>query len=608
MSKQDISNVDTTETSTLETPTPAVLPTLRRYQTEAVQAVIQHFRNSVEPVVVVLPTGAGKSLVIAELGRLAHGRVLVLAHVKELVSQNHEKYEALGLRGDIFAAGLQRKESQRKVVFGSVQSVARNLQEFDDNYSLLIVDECHRIADDEDTQYQQIFRHILGTNPQLKILGLTATPYRLETGWIYKYHHKGYIRSEKPCFFYSCVYELSLQSLIEQQYLTPAIVMDGLVAQYNFFDIQRGPTGIYNTSDLQRVVQNSRRVTPQIIEQVIQIAQHRKGVMIFASTVSHAQEILGYLPAQEAGLIIGDTSSQERDALIQAFKQQQIRYLVNVSVLTTGFDAPHVDLIVLMRPTESVSLFQQMVGRGLRLFPGKTDCLVLDYANNGYNLFSPEIGGNRPHPQTEPVEVPCPLCGFVNSFWGKCDEDGDIIEHYGRRCKSFTQNQGKKVQCTYRFRFKECDHCGAENDIAARQCHQCRQILVDPDKKLKDALKARHTKVLRCSWMDFSIHQHSKGETSLKITYYDEDGSCLHEYFRFDTEAQRGAFFHHFVRLHHKVPGQHFWVQTPSQVIEQRHKFRHPNFIIARKEDSFWRILHKIFDYDGNFRTADSAG
>jgi len=116
------------------------------------------------PAVLVLPTGAGKSLVIAELARLARGRVLVLAHVKELVAQNHAKYCALGLEADIFAAGLQRKESHGKVVFGSVQSVARNLDAFDGAFSLLIIDECHRVSLDDDSQYHQVIEHLKAMN------------------------------------------------------------------------------------------------------------------------------------------------------------------------------------------------------------------------------------------------------------------------------------------------------------------------------------------------------------------------------------------------------------------------------------------------------------
>lgn len=153
--------------------------TLRPYQQEAVDATLAHFRRHTEPALIVLPTGAGKSLVIAELAKLARGRVLVLAHVKELVAQNHAKYCAYDLEADIFAAGLQQRQSEGKVVFGSVQSVARNLPLFDSAFSLLIIDECHRINDEDDSQYQQIIQHLRATNPRLRLLGLTATPI----GW-----------------------------------------------------------------------------------------------------------------------------------------------------------------------------------------------------------------------------------------------------------------------------------------------------------------------------------------------------------------------------------------------------------------------------------------
>ncbi|TNE45818.1 MAG: DEAD/DEAH box helicase [Deltaproteobacteria bacterium] len=581
---------------------------LRDYQEEAVNAVVTHFQGSPEPVVVVLPTGAGKSLVIAELGKRAKGRVLVLTHVKELVAQNHAKYEAWGLQGDIYAAGLKRRESQGKVVFGSIQSVARHLEEFDESYSLLVVDECHRISFETDTQYQQAFRYFLTTNPNLKILGLTATPYRMGTGWIYKYHYQRGVRTEGAPFFHSCVYELPLHILIDRGYLTPAHVVDVLVAQYDFEKMQPRADSLYQDEDLNRLLNKEKRATPKIIQQVVQLAEDRRGVMIFAATVAHAREILTYLPEGEAALILGETPTPERDDLIEQFKAQSLKYLVNVSVLTTGFDAPHVDLIAILRPTESVGLYQQIVGRGLRQYPGKEDCLVLDYAGNNYDLHSPEIGEPRRDPNTVAVPVPCPECGFENTFWGKVDGDGAIVEHYGRRCKGFNEVGGKKIQCEYRYRFKECESCGAENDIAARQCHACQGVLVDPDKKLRDALNLRDALVIRCAWMNLATHETAKGALSLKITYYGEEGTELSEYFRFDTHAQRGSFYHRFVRMHHKAPGQPFWVQSIQQVIARKDVFRKPDFVIARKDGKFWRIQNKLFDYQGAYRKADDAG
>lgn len=149
--------------------------TLHPYQQEAVDATLIHFRCYYMPAVIVLPTGAGKGLAIVELARVARGRVLV--HVKDLVAQNHAKYCSLGLEADIFAAELKRKKSQGKVVFGSVQSVARNLSAFQGEFSLLIVDERHRTGDDEDSQYQQILSHLSKVNSHLRLLGLHLSTY-----------------------------------------------------------------------------------------------------------------------------------------------------------------------------------------------------------------------------------------------------------------------------------------------------------------------------------------------------------------------------------------------------------------------------------------------
>ncbi|MGL5496064.1 MAG: DEAD/DEAH box helicase, partial [Aeromonas sobria] len=223
---------------------------LRPYQTDAVNAVISHFRKHPDPAVVVLPTGAGKSLVIAELARKARGRVLVLAHVKELVEQNHGKYEAWGLKADIFAAGLARKEASAQVVFGSVQSVARNLTAFDGAFSLLIIDECHRVSLDDDSQYHQVLDHLKATNPALKILGLTATPYRLGLGWIYRRHYHGMVKSHGERLFGDCVFELPLRFMVKNGYLTPPRMVDAPIVHYDFSKLVARENGLFSEADL----------------------------------------------------------------------------------------------------------------------------------------------------------------------------------------------------------------------------------------------------------------------------------------------------------------------------------------------------------------------
>lgn len=570
---------------------------LRPYQQEAVDKTIEHFRKTIDPAVVVLPTGAGKSLVIAELAKIARGRVLVLAHVKELVEQNHSKYESYDLVAGIYSAGLNRKEATDKVIFGSIQSVARADDDFFKDFSLVIIDECHRVSTDGQTQYQSVISKLQKNSQRLCILGLTATPYRLGLGWIYNFHHKGLMKTDEERFFKKCIYELPLSYMIKHKYLTPPIKIDAPVACYDFSILDdRGHT----LKEIEAILYDQSRVTPGIINHILEESKARAGVMIFASTVRHAKEILEILPHDSSVLVTGETPQSERDEIILRFKAREFKYLVNVSVLTTGFDAPHVDLIAVLRPTESVSLYQQIVGRGLRLSEGKKDCLILDYTGQDHDIFSPEVGDQKPAPDTEAVEVLCPECGTENIFWGKKDDFGNIIEHFGRKCQGAHENEvtGEIERCSYRFRFKECDKCGAENDVAARECFECQNILSDPDKKLKEAMQLKDAHIMRPDSMYFFDSPDKKGRSRLEVRYYDLDGEYLSEFYYMGDYSSNGAFFHNFVKKHLKNPGvleKRLRLDSPESVIDQSDLFRIPQFVIARHVKHFWKIREKIF-------------
>ncbi|UIJ41871.1 DEAD/DEAH box helicase [Vibrio kanaloae] len=572
--------------------------TLRPYQADSVKSVIHYFRKHQTPAVLVLPTGAGKSLVIAELARLAKGRVLVLAHVKELVEQNHEKYEGYGLKGSIFSAGLGRKETDQQVVFASVQSVVRNLDSFSNQFSLLVIDECHRVPDEKNSSYQKVITHLRENNSGIKVLGLTATPYRLGMGWIYQYHTRGQVRSDEPRFFRDCIFELPIRYLLDEGFLTPARMIDAPVLSYDFSQLKPASTGRYKEAELDMVIEQSKRATPQIVDQIIHLAQDKLGIMVFAATVRHAQEILGLLPAGEASIVIGDTPTLERDQIINDFKERRIKFLVNVSVLTTGFDAPHVDLIAILRPTESISLYQQIVGRGLRLAPGKKECLVLDYAGNSYDLYQPEVGDPKPDSDSEIITIPCPACGFNNNFWGKLDSNGFLLEHFGRKCQGYftDEDTGEREHCNYRFRAKYCGECGADNDIAARICHECDATLVDPDKKLKEALNLKDALVFECLEMDLNVLKDDKGKSQLKVTYRGENQAQVHEFWSLTTKKQKQNFKDQFVRPHLADRHRPFEESSPTKVVAHQHRFRPPQFVIARKVGRFWKMRDKIFE------------
>ena len=567
---------------------------LRDYQQAAVDAAIAHFRKSNQPAVITLPTGAGKSHVLAELARLARHPVLILAHVKELVEQNHSKFAENGFTAGIFAAGLGKKQADSKTTFASVQSLSRNLDKFNGFYSLLIIDECHRVSLAADSQYQKVILHLQQINPQLKVLGLTATPYRLDKGWIYQKHYQGFVRTEEPTPFSSCIYELPLRYLVQKGFLTRPTVIDAPVARYQFDDLPRE----YNEVQLDQFLAKSPRVTQAICKQLIELAANRQGIMIFAASIKHAKEIVKQLPEGITAIITGSTASQERDQLIRQFKAKQLKFLVNVSVLTTGFDAPHVDVIAILRRTDSVSLYQQIAGRGLRLAEGKNDCLIIDYAGNGFDLYQPEIGSVKPNSNSNLVQVPCPSCDFANLFWGMTDADGDIIEHYGRRCQGLTQAvDGSDQQCNYRFKYKQCPQCQGENDIAARTCQQCQMDLIDPDNQLKKALQLKDRKVLRCSGMSAC----ADGD-KIKLVYHDEDGDEVKESFYFSNDKQRQRFLSIFSRT---ITGVAPRALSPQDIAHTISQFVAPDFVIAKKEKYFWKIEHRIFDYQGNYRKAN---
>jgi len=576
---------------------------LRPYQQEAVERTVAHFRKTDNAAVIVLPTGAGKSLVIAELARIAKQKILVLAHVKELVEQNAEKYLSYGLQASIFSAGLKQKSLSHQVTFASVQSLSRNLSQLNEHYSLLIIDECHRVSDDENSQYLKIIKTLKEYNPKLKVLGLTATPYRLGIGWIYHKHYHGFVRGSEASPFKQCIFELPLRYMIKNQFLTLPKEVDAALSHYDFSSLKSDSFGRFNQDDLNTLLKANTRATQSICSDILTLSETRKGVMVFAATVRHAQEVLSYFPQQSSALITGDTPTHERDEMIRSFKSKQLKYLINVSVLTTGFDAPHVDFIAILRPTESVSLYQQIVGRGLRLSEGKKDCLVIDYAGNGFDLFYPEVGNKKADSDNEPVQVLCPGCGFANIFWGKTDSQGKVTEHFGRRCQGLLEDETDSSQCDYRFRFKECEQCGAQNDIAARVCQSCDATLADPDDKLRAALNLKDALVLRCSGL--SVQALNSNSSVIKLTYFDEDGASCDEIFDFSNSKARYIFNKQFgVRSSQgRVPIEY---QTAREVIADELNLTAPDFVIARKSKKYgWKVADKLFDYKGNFRKAN---
>jgi len=405
---------------------------LRPYQQAAVEAVYEHLRTRDDNPAVVLPTAAGKSWVIAQLVKDAvlrwNGRVLVLAHVKELLEQNADKIRRLcpEVPIGIYSAGLNRRETDKPVIVAGIQSVYKRACELD-AFDLVIVDEAHLIPPDGDGMYRTFLADAKVVNPHVRVIGLTATPFRLSSGPIC---------TPEGVLNHIC-YEVGVRELIRDGYLCPLVTKAGVKkADFDRLHIRGGE---FVADEVENLMDDDRLVEAAC-EEIITYTADRHTVLLFASGVRHAEHIQRVLQDRfgvECGLVTGETPAAERAALIARFRGETeagllprppLKYLVNVNVLTTGFDAPNIDCVAILRPTMSPGLWYQMVGRGFRLHPGKQNCLVLDFGGNALRhgpvdqLRMPDAPGRG---SGEAPAKECPECHtIIAAGYTRCPECG----------------------------------------------------------------------------------------------------------------------------------------------------------------------------------------
>jgi DNA repair protein RadD len=491
---------------------------LRYYQDDAVNAAINWVKSTKESCIIELPTGAGKSLVCAalanELHKISNGKhILCLVPSRELLQQNAEKLRMTGSNVSLFSASVGETCLKNAMVIGTPVSVKNQIHRFGAKFCAVILDEAHKIS----PTVKSIIDSLLLVNPNLRVIGMTASPYRLSQGYIFAIDANGKMLDEsqaKEPYFKRLVYRLDARELIEQGFLSNPVI-GATNAHYDTSELTQNKMGNFDSATVDKAFIGKGRLTSSIVADIVEKSQGRKGVMIFAATIQHAHEVMESLPRGLSQIVTGETPANERAEILQLFKSGAIKYLVNVAVLTTGFDAPNCDTIAILRATESVALLQQIIGRGLRICEGKSDCLVLDYAENierhcpDGDVFNPEIKASGGGEVGVPVKAKCPSCNGVNEFSKRRDVDkeqpiddngylldleGNRIEveglgampaHYGRRCTFTVVNRGVIDRCSYRWTFKECEECGHENDIAARRCASCKSELIDPNDKLK---------------------------------------------------------------------------------------------------------------------------
>lgn len=482
---------------------------LRYYQAEAVEAAIAWCRKNTDFAVLDLAMGAGKSIIVAKIAEILYTlskgkRVLCLAPNKELVEQNYEKYIALGGKASIYSASVGRKELREQVVFATEGTFKKIAKKFANEFCAIIVDEAHKVTN----TLRQIVSDMTEINDMIRLIGLTATPYQLGKGYIYGIDlDNRKVDEAKDPYYKKLLYRKPADELINEGYLTNCLV-GNVSEKYDTSNI-RLVGNKFNQHDLDDAFVGKGRLTSHIVADFVARCYDRRAVLIFASTIKHAEEILASLPPEKSALLTGGATKKERTELINSFKSGNIKYMVNVGILTTGFDYPELDAIVIMRPSESAGLYQQMIGRGTRLADGKENFLLLDYTDNIENffgegsVFEPKIKAYGKDPQPK-IEVQCPDCGTAQDFshrdgfdtWDlygyATDEFGDVLAdripaHHGRRCTNITlMGKNKYSRCGYYWTHKECPECQHKNDIVARFCKKCKHELIDPNKKLKE--------------------------------------------------------------------------------------------------------------------------
>ena len=352
----------------------------RWYQQEAIEAAYKTLlTDQKSSPVIVAPTGSGKSHIIAGLCDRAinqyRGRVIVLQHRKELIEQNSSKIQlALGdqFKIDLYSAGLGQKNCQSDIVVAGIQSIYDKAELLGPR-QLVIIDECHLVPSEGEGMYRTFIGDIKERNPRARIVGLTATPFR--TG-------EGYCYGTDRIFSEAC-YSVDMSRLIEEGFLcrpcssiaTESVDTSGLHKRDGEF-VGKEVETLFDSQDLSKAV-----------AEIIEKTWRRHSVMIFATCVRHALAIelelvkQGQL-ASSIACIFGNTPQADRKTMLERFKAMRIKFMINVDVLTTGFDAPVVDAIAILRATASPGLYSQIVGRGMRVDPSKDDFLVLDFGEN----------------------------------------------------------------------------------------------------------------------------------------------------------------------------------------------------------------------------------
>jgi len=350
---------------------------LRDYQIEPVAIGIEFFKTpKMAPSIIVAPTAFGKSIVIAHIAKGIGEKVLVIQPSKELLEQNYNKLITLGGTASIYSASMGEKEigDITYATIGSIINIAWKFKEL--GITKVIIDECDRYPRDKSGQLRKFIDSLKATH----VLGLTATPLKLQTNMGETGPYSKLVmltnRSKHGTFFKHIIHVSQIQDIVDMGFWTPL--------EYQSYDFDTGAlvynsTGAEYTNDSIARAYENQNLQDKIVKKVHELYD-RKSILVAVPTIEQATILAGKIPS--AAVVHGETPTTERNRIIEEFRSQKIRVIVQVNVLTVGFDYPELDCLITARPTASISWWYQFVGRGTRIHQNKKDCLVVDFVGS----------------------------------------------------------------------------------------------------------------------------------------------------------------------------------------------------------------------------------
>ena len=560
-----------------------MIKVLRDYQQETLDKLKLRLKEADHPLLMTLSVGAGKSVIIAELliwVRSFGIRALCLTLNSTLIKQNAETCDFQQGQYGIHCAGLNAKATEDLIIFGSPNSICQSIRNKNEistkQFGIIVVDECHQISHDISSMYQRIFHHygLLAHQDQrkLKVVGFTGTPFRDK--------NESIVGPAK--FFKEEVCSISASFLIEKGYLTRPSFGIPESSSFDFKNVRLANNGKFNQSDLQEVVDKNIRLTGEIMMELQKI--DCKGIFIFCSSISHCYEALRSLPKDKSAVIVGSTPIKEREKILAKAQVGEIKYLVSVSILMVGVDIALYDCCAWLRPTESLILYTQGIGRVLRLHPEKKSALVLDFAQNLLrhgDIDDPIINDaiQQKIPDDPDYCIQCYTCSSMNKVTT-------------RRCIGVIENK----RCNHYFEFKKCHACDIENDIVSRRCRACDAELIDPNSKLN---RNNQTITVAIVKGEYWVTAQKGGFPIINCRYYAASGWNYTELFYTNTDKSRNICYAKFIRTHINGPSEYYMKLSDYRImlgmIENDVKTPH-SIVVINNEDGSYKLVKKLFD------------